>query len=86
MSEFKVKMSNLKIGDSVNILFDFDTEKEKVWTGIVIRYGGYAGLTDPRIYIKFDDDEHRYYRKERLEFLMNECHKYECQKLENSIN
>lgn len=39
----------------------------KVCSGIFIRYGGYAGLDEKRVYVKFKNDIHKYYKK--AEFL-----------------
>ena len=51
----------MKKGDIVTIFID-----GKICSGIFQRYGGYAGLYENRVYIQFEDDVHKYYKKEEI--------------------
>lgn len=57
----------MKKGDIVTIFID-----GKICSGIFQRYGGYAGLYENRVYIQFEDDVHKYYKKEEFIFLVKE--------------
>ena len=71
-------MSEFKIGDIVRILFDYDTPNEKVYKGIILQNP--SGFFE-KFCVKFDDGDIKFYTKERFEFLVEECQKYEKSKL-----
>ena len=72
-------MSEFKQGDTVRILFDYDTPNEKVYKGIILQY--YAEKFFHKFCVKFDDGDIKFYSLKRLEFLVEECQKYEKSKL-----
>jgi len=72
-----------KIGSIVNILFDYGTENEKVHTGIILL--DKTLVSEGEICIKFDDGDIKFYTRERLEFLVEECQKYEKSKKQRTF-
>lgn len=74
-------MSNFRTGQRVGVVFDKNTENEKVHRGTIGRIGGYIGLTGRRYPVLYDDEEwienRYYYTLERLTNLVEECKQFE---------
>lgn len=64
-------MPNINVGDRVTIFID-----GKICSGIFVRYGGYAGLYEKRVYVQFENDIHKYYKKARFISLIKEYKLY----------
>ena len=67
-------MSEFKTGNTVRILFDYDTPNEKVYKGIILQN---PSQFFHKFCVKFDDDDIKFYSPKRLNFLVKECQKYE---------
>ena len=67
-------MSEFKTGNTVSILFDYDTPNEKVYKGIILQNP--TGQFFEKFCVKFDDGDIKFYSPKRLEFLMEECQRY----------